>query len=110
MRSVPLDLFSSSNLARFRFDNSRDMNAPECSPSRTGVRACRNVRASALAPPLSGPQAQGLEPRQNEDGDASRNTRAARQAETLVLLISEEGADMTREARHGMIFRRLVRV
>src|SRR5579872_1257048 len=89
------------NRVRFRFNHSRDKNAPEFSPSRTGVPACRDVRASALAPPLSERQAQGLEPFQNKDGGASRKTRAARQAGTPVLLIEEQGAENRQPLAEG---------
>ena len=60
--------------------------------SRTGVPACRDVRASALAPPLSERQAQRVvDLLQNEGGGASKKTRAARQAGTPVLLKENSG-------------------
>jgi hypothetical protein len=75
-------------LARFRFNHSLEKNAPAFSPSGTGVPACRDVRASALAPPLFERQAEKVvDPLQNQGGGASKKIRAARQAGTPVLLI-----------------------
>jgi hypothetical protein len=81
------------NSERFRFNHSLEKNAPAFSPSGTGVPACHDVRASALAPPLFERQAEKIvDPLQNEGGGASKKTRAARQAGTPVLLIQEQGA------------------
>jgi hypothetical protein len=65
--------------------------------SRTGVPACRDVRASALAPPLFERQEQGLAPLQSEYGGASKKTRAARQAGTPVLLGENSGTFLSSE-------------